>query len=219
MVRFILVLLVLLPFGVSSQKVSHVDFDAIKRTLDADTALYGKLLARFINADSTLTPNEVNMVYYGAVFRKGYEPYEPDENEKKFYDLCAARKYEKALAAGEELLKKYPLDIKLLNRLYTCARKTEDPKKYNAFKYRYTALIEAVINSGDGKSDSTAFVVIKISDEYAVLSHLGLGHRKQALKGYCDVFTLSEPGDFGQTHLYFDIRKPFATLMKMFEGQ
>lgn len=219
MAKFILVLLIIFPCYVQSQKVSNVDFDAIERRMEADTALYGKLLDRFIQADSTLTPDEISLLYYGAVYRDNYAPYELNDNEKKFYDLCSARKFEKALTVGEELLRNNPLDIRLLNRLYTCARKMEDVKKYNAYKFRYMALVTAVSNSGNGKSDSTAFVVIRISDEYAVLSHLELSHRNQSLKGNCDVFTLSEPGNFGQYQLYFDVRKPFATLMLMFEGE
>lgn len=75
-------------------------------------------------------------------------------------------------------------------------------------QYRAAAVLQSILNSGDGTSPETAYVVINIPEENAVLDHFGLRKDKQALVErngkYYDVVTAKEKD--GKTHtLYFDI--------------
>src|SRR5258708_1113063 len=57
-----------------SQKISNVDFDAVKKKLDTDPGLYKQLLDRFIQSDSTLTNEDYYLIYYGQCFQPSYDP-------------------------------------------------------------------------------------------------------------------------------------------------
>lgn len=75
-------------------------------------------------------------------------------------------------------------------------------------RYRAAAVLQSILNSGDGQSPETAYVVINIPEENAVLDQFSLRKDKQALmeqngKHY-DVVTAQDKS--GKKHtLYFDI--------------
>ena len=84
--------------GIYSQKVSNVNFDAVKKTLDATPGLYKQLLDRFVQADTTLTKDDYNTLYYGQCFQKNYDPYgNDDDNFDKFKKPYLAGEYKEAL--------------------------------------------------------------------------------------------------------------------------
>ena len=47
-----------------AQKVSNIDFTAIKKSLDASPQLYQQLLDRFVKSDTTLTKDDYYTLYY-----------------------------------------------------------------------------------------------------------------------------------------------------------
>jgi hypothetical protein len=76
-------------------------------------------------------------------------------------------------------------------------------------------LMQSILDSGDGKSQKTAYVVINTSEEYAVLEFLGiratgqsliLGHTNQTSGGPAyDVLHATQNGQ--NMDIYFDIAK------------
>lgn len=80
-------------------------------------------------------------------------------------------------------------------------------------------LMDSVMASGNGKSPKTAFKVISISEEYDVISILGLSLKRQSLVStvpMCDLLvTIDEQGN--EVSLYFNPAAHFARLQKMFD--
>ena len=231
MVRLEKVVIVLLSVAMShslfGQKVSNIDFDEIKlATQDSSSNYYyPSLIERFYNLDASLSKKEYEYIYFGNVFTDHYNPYGSSESEKKFLEMFRQGKFDEAVLYGQEVISENPVNLGILFRMLICHHRLGD--KVNAQKYAdmYYPLISAIYRSGDGKSIKTAYVVIKVSDEYVVLNDLDLTMTKQALVGYTDVLTINTIGQKapkGQKKiksLYFNVSKPFESLQRLFKKE
>lgn len=107
------------------------------------------------------------------------------------------------------------LNLVLAKFLSYVAKQSKDAEQKQALtqvaeqkRMRAAAVLQSILNSGNGKTPETAYVVINLTEEHAVLDHFNLRKDKQALmerdgKQY-DVITAKEKD--GQKHtLYFDI--------------
>ncbi|HMK26610.1 MAG TPA: DUF4919 domain-containing protein [Chitinophagaceae bacterium] len=203
-----------------SQKVSNIDFDAIKRSLDASPELYKNLIDRFKDSDITLTAADYITLYYGQCFQTGYSPYgnQPDYDEfKKHYQK---QDYEKALPLAIKMLDKNPMDIQMTFKVLVCHHYLKDDENKAKINIRYENLLLTIIESGDGKTAATAMVVMRVSDEYELMNNMQVQNTSQTLitgpAGECDLMAL-KPNDLGLDKLYFNVSKLFESMSKMFE--
>jgi len=75
----------------------------------------------------------------------------------------------------------------------------------------YHALVASVLDSGDGRTPATAWVVIYVAEEYALLRALGMREQRQTLvDGHIDAIEVESEGRT-QT-LYFDPATHFERL-------
>jgi hypothetical protein len=78
-------------------------------------------------------------------------------------------------------------------------------------------LVGSILASGDGKTPETAWVVISVAEEYAVLGVFGMQFRRQSLvEGNLDRIEAEREGD--AVTLYFDPRAHFRRLEKALES-
>ena len=170
-------------------------------------------------ADSTLTEEEVKVIYYGQCFQDKYNPYGTDsKNFDKFKEYFQKSNYEKALPFVLNMLEKDPMDLKMTYYAIICYHYIEDSANKAIMQVRYENLLLSLFRSGDGKTRETAFVVMRISDEYEAMRNMGVENTSQALSGDCDVMTLKK-NDYGLERLYFNIAKPFESMSKMFRSK
>lgn len=208
----------------AAQVISNVDFTDVKqRTTDpASPYYYPKLLVRLQQADSTLQTDEYRYLYYGQVYAKDYNPYS-DEISKEFLAVYNAKQNERALEIGLQELAQHPLNLKLRVKVLVCCQRLDKDVLGRRYAKPYYAFLYAIIGSGDGHSQATAFVPVTVGDEYEILGYYDLSWSQQALQGATDVFTLKPspepPRDERHTFtgklIYFDASRPLLHL----EGQ
>jgi hypothetical protein len=79
--------------------------------------------------------------------------------------------------------------------------------------HKYDKLIRSIMTTGDGKSEKTAFIVTKVSDEYSIINAFGFHVTGQALtnnkKKYYDLLNIAQ-NNYGIDKLYFDINLFFG---------
>jgi hypothetical protein len=209
------------------QKISNIDFDLIKsQTQDTtSTFYYPVLIQKFLQFDTTLTDKEFCYIYYGNVFTDKYNPYGTGEDEKKFMEFYKQEKFQEAIPFGLNTLIDNPVNLKILYKMLVCYHKLGD--KITAKKYAnlYFGLLNEIYKSGDGKSIETAFVVIKVNDEYQVLNDLELQSKGQALlsNGPTDRLSIDTKnqkkvkGRKKISELYFNVAKPFEHMSNQFK--
>lgn len=218
MKRTILISALLFLFtSLSAQKISNVDFDAIRKSLDGDPKLYARLTERFRAGDSSLTYDEYRIIYYGQCFQKGYNPYGSDsKNSDAFTKKYLAKEFDKALPYALKMIENNPMDMRMTFKALVCYHQLKDEAGIAKMKSRYNGIISTIFESGDGKSDSTAFVVMCVSDEYELMANMDVEMTSQALVGSCDLMTLKK-NDLGLKELYFNVSKPLQSMMDMFK--
>ena len=206
------------------QKISNIDFDFINTKIKDSTStfFYPLLINRFVKVDTTLTEKEYELIYYGNTYSEKYKPYSTSEAEKKFFELYRQEKYKEAIPFGKEVLKENPINLKISFRMLVCFNVLGDKITAKHYANRYFPLLNCIYNSGDGKSIQTAFVVLKVDDEYEILDDLGLSSKGQALVGDTDVLTIDKKnqkvkkGEKKISSLYFNVTKPLDYLQQEF---
>jgi hypothetical protein len=81
-------------------------------------------------------------------------------------------------------------------------------------------LLDSLTGSGDGKSVATAYVVVTMAEERALLAINGVREERQSLlhRDNREFDEISGPDKDGREHtLFFDISAPFESLMRRFD--
>lgn len=205
-----------------SQKISNIDFDALKKTLDASPTLYKDLMNRFVQSDSTLTGGDYSTLYYGQCLQESYNPYGSDmKNFDDFKKYYLEQDYAKALPYAMKMIEKDPMDIQMTFKALVCNHYLKDEASKAKMNTRYENLLLAILASGDGQSETTAYVVMRVRDEYELMGNMEVQNTMQSLvhgkAGPCDMMTL-KPNDLGLEKLYFNVSRLFEFMQKKMKG-
>lgn len=84
------------------------------------------------------------------------------------------------------------------------------------YRNQYYGLLASIVNSGDGKSPATAFKVISVDEEYALLNYMGADRKKQSLQGVCDAMDVEIEGK--ALTIYFDVSIHLKALQRELES-
>lgn len=182
----------------------------------ASKPAYDTLLERVKKSDQTVDFKELRLAYTET---SKYSPYGGDRAKRKtMFEGLDAKQYDKALAAANEILDSNYLDLMGHFGAFVSNRELGNAEKAAYHRYVFDGLMNSIKNSGDGKTQDTAFVVISTDEEYVLLNFLGLRVQSQALlkeKGHSfDKMTSLDPETKETVVYYFNIDKPFNWLGK-----
>ena len=207
--------------------VNAPDYKQIKRAVETKGSefYYPELLRRFQSADTTMTIEQNYYFYYGTATRSDYQPYKSDrfaELKKALSgDTLTDANWRQAAEIVEKQLKDDPTNLRFHRYkqiVYSNLYGEESVETINAY-IQVLMLYSAIASTGDGKTPETAFHVICVPDEYALMEMFGVIPNGQALiekqgRSY-DRMDLEE-NEFGMEALYFDITVCMKALDKMF---
>lgn len=155
-----------------------------------------------------------------------YNPYDTESREllASARQHLAKKKYAKAIAEATKGLKKAPYNVDLLIVLEVAWRDSGDTPKADEASERWKSIVDSILETGDGKSFDTAFHVIDIQDEYAVIRIMQLTPAGQSLrsngKAMFDVMQVKSPQTGDTFDLYFNISLPMKWMNSQFtKGQ
>lgn len=128
--------------------------------------------------------------------------------------------FTQAIATAAEGLRHAPYSIDLLVVLASAYRESGDLAKADETRARWMGLVDSILRSGDGRSYKTAFHVISINEEYAVLRMLRLQPGNQSLQEHgasqYDVMQVQVPSSDKPVELFFNIDLPKQWLDRQF---
>ena len=131
-----------------------------------------------------------------------------------------AKKFDDALSNAEKALKTGYLDINTHLLLAVAHQEKGNKDKFEFHKAVYLGLINSILDGGDGKSAKTAYTVIEVAEEYAVLDALGLDRGSQAVRNEgghkYDVLTATDPKTKQTRDVWFNIDIVWKGYEKMF---
>lgn len=153
---------------------------------------------------------------------KEYSPYNPEVIDIR-HDcraLIKEGKFKEAIEKANRGLEKDKYNIQLLIILAASYRELGDIDNAEKYGKLWKYLVDSIMASGDGKSFKTAFKVISVNEEYAILTALGLERTKQILVekdgSEFDVLTVKDAETDKEFELYFNVDIPKKWLDRQF---
>ena len=170
---------------------------------------YEKLLKRFYAADTTLTLAEVQNIYFGSAF---YGYLSGDFDEKKVREMLKNKENPKKIAKVlDKYLETSPVDMRALMYRATVSAQEGNEQARAKYATMFIRLCNAIIQTGDGGSDRTAWHVVDVADEYTLMWYvLDVQPEGQVLTSTkCDRIDVSTKTG-AKLQLYFDVQLVLA---------
>lgn len=157
-----------------------------------------------------------------SVDSKAEDAGQPDRDEyKKSVDAYNSKKYKEAISFGEKALQQGYLGIDAHMLIAVAYRESGNTEKFDFHKAVYFGLVNSILTGADGKSAKTAYVVIDVAEEYALLRALGLSRGNQALRtegGHkYDLLTVTDPKSNQTREVWFNIDEVWKVYDKIFK--
>jgi hypothetical protein len=210
MLRFLACLLSTALLAVPAQAVQ----DAKSKQKEFDD-----LIARVKKSDASIDFGDLRM---RLAELDAYSPY-GDGGRKEAFAKLDAGDYKGALEIANKTLEKNYLDVDAHLAAAVAADKLGEAVRSAHHIYVAKGIITAIGDSGDGKSASTAYKVITVSEEYMFLRVMGLQVKGQGLQhvdGHSfDVMKVVDPQTKAESSVYFNIDPIFKAQTKKFGGK
>jgi hypothetical protein len=173
---------------------------------------YPTLLKKYLDANSEMTLEEARHLYYGYVFQPNYVPTDTSSyNNKLAITLSRGsftpNDYAEILEYSNALLLQDPFNLRALNAKLLVLAQQNKTDEYKKVAQQRSIVQNAIISTGDGMSESTAFYVIKVAHEYDILPFLGYtyGGEDRILRGNKVNYLTLGQNRFGIERVYFNI--------------
>ena len=175
---------------------------------------YEKLLEQARRGDSGLDFTALRMAWAARQTELAQlNAADPDLRKKMFAALHEDR-WAAVIELGNQVLAQNYLDIDAHMFVAFACEKSHQPEKAAPHRTMADGLMHSILASGDGRSFATAFVVVSVDEEYAVLRHYRLASQKQDLvtdNGHSyDVLTAQPHDSQDEATVYFNIDKVVA---------
>ncbi|MEG1590888.1 DUF4919 domain-containing protein [Chryseobacterium sp.] len=171
----ILFFLFIIPFFGLSQK-TKLDLKNIEKNISAPNSIYNydRLIFKYKGLPKSIDSIEAQHLYYGRNFRKDLV----SQSEDDFKVLAEAFKknnFTECIRLGKVLYAKDPTNLDVILILLRAYDQTKDIGNFSHHIAQLRLLTDAIKNSGDGKSEKTAYKVNSVGDEYIFLNMMNVG--------------------------------------------
>ncbi len=197
------------------------DYDAIKQVIEDKESYYyyPHLFSKYQAGDSTLDLKAYRMLYYGNLFRKGvaqktYAEFIAIRNEMYMLSRkkkLKGKKLEKMILLTKENLETNPFSISNLAILNVLMEAHGEPNEAAKYLNMAAGVRDAIMSTGDGETEQTAFHIVSSEHEYDLLWVMDLdftGERKMT-KSNCEYLEVEENED-GINGVYFNVNQLYV---------
>lgn len=156
-------------FGFSQK--SKINLDDIKKEItDKDSEFYyQKMLFKYKGLPKSIDSVEAQHLYYGRTFLDKTISTN-DKSFKKLLDDFKKQDYAETITKANQLLSVDPTNLDLLMIMLQCYDKQQDVKNFTYYLSQFKLLTSAILDSGDGKSEDSAYLVNSVGDEYILIN-------------------------------------------------
>jgi hypothetical protein len=177
-------------------------------------ASYEQLLERVKKADPKADFRGLRMAFMQTPW---YKPYDQADKTAQAMNAALEKKdYKKALELANTILQTKYVDWNAHIVAYRAHAELKNSDQSKFHRFVCDGLIRSIMQSGNGKTPATAFVVISIDEEDAVLGALGIRQTRQTLQAEGNRKVDRIDGVDERTNnavtLYFDVTAPLSSL-------
>jgi len=188
-----------------------------------DAESYESMVGRLKQFDRTVDFTALRQAYTQS---PDYSPYGggTDKAHGAMFQAFGKKQYDKAIKEAEKVLKEYYLDIDAHIICQLAFAETGKRERADYHQFVSEGLVQSILDSGDGQSEKTAYAVVTVDEEYALLRVWGFGLRSQGLRhaeGHSyDVLTVIDRQTNEEKRIYFNIDPIFGSWKRLFgEGE
>lgn len=219
----IMLLLVSASFEARAQiDFQKPDYEAIKQIVQDTSSYYyyPHLFALYQAGDKQLDLKAYRMLYYGHLYERTYISQSYGDyvrSRVELYELSKkknlkGRKLQRVIELTKENLKANPFSISNLVILNIMLEKTGEKEEAEKYLTMATGVRDAIMSTGDGLTDATAYHISNIEHEYDMLWVLDLeftGERKLTPNN-CD-YTKVKNNEEGIEGVYFNVQRIYSS--------
>lgn len=173
---------------------------------------YPNLLKKYFDANSSMSLEEARHLYYGYVFHENYVPTDTSSYNNKLAITLSRGSftpsdYAEILEYSNALLLQDPFNLRALNAKLLVLAQQNNTEEYKKVAQQRSIVQNAIVSTGDGMTEKTAFYVIKVAHEYDILPFLGYtyGGEDKILRGNKVNYLSLGENRFGVERVYFNI--------------
>lgn len=176
---------------------------------------YASLLARVKKGDPSVDFKQLRFSYMESPERHSAK--DTSKEETGMFQALNAKDYKKAIEDADAVLAGAFVNMNAHFVEYVAYRELQNPVLSDFHKSVFSGLLKSLTDSGDGKTEETAYVVISVDEEYVLLNVLGLHADKQDVEhdgGHSyDLLEAVDPQTHEPVKLYFNVDIPFKHYM------
>lgn len=156
-------------FGFSQK--SKINLDNVKKEISNQDSefYYQKMLYKYKGLPKSIDSLEAQYLYYGRTFLDKTVS-TSDKPFKKLLDDFKKQDYAETITKANQLLSEDPTNLDLLMIMLQCYDKQQDVKNFTYYLSQFKLLTSAILDSGDGKSEDSAYLVNSVGDEYILIN-------------------------------------------------
>lgn len=136
---------------------------------------YYSLLKRTRSLDESIDFTALRQAYAASPDFNPYRYSETRKHSRGLFNLLADKKYHQVIDEAAEILLQDHLDVLAHKALAEAFENVGNEALAKRHNFMAQGLLRSLVNSGDGQSVATAFHVISVDEEYALLYLLDLG--------------------------------------------
>ena len=156
---------------------------------------------------------------FDTVQKQGYAPiWKSDPDRKKIQEAYRSGDADKVLSLADAWLKQLPIDADVHLMVAMCYKEKSDLPSMCQHLNVFYGLLGSIASGGDGLSEQTAFKVVSLDEEYALIQEIGGKVKNQKLVGNFDRLEVERRGGKTLT-LYFDVSAHLKALAKSIEAK
>jgi hypothetical protein len=172
---------------------------------------YSTLLDRVKSGDLSIDFKQLRFSYMESPER--HQAKDTDDQKKAMFEALKKKDYAKARHNAGVVLENEFVDLDAHRVMQIACGGLQDEQKARFHEAVARGLLRSILDSGDGKSAATAYVVISVHEEYIVLQVLGLrpsGQSAVNIDGHSyDVLETKKQDSGAGVKLYFNVDIPF----------
>jgi hypothetical protein len=213
----LLAILLLFAFEIFSQEAKYFapEYGKMRLQIFDNTSpfFYPKLFERYQAGDTTLTVEDFRFLYYGYTFQSKFIPYQKSKYADKMIaymkkGTLTETELNEFIKLAEQNLRDLPFDIRTINILAYSYKQKQDSISYQIADFKKKMIIKAILSSGNGLKENTAFHVIDPSHEFDFLNEMGMQYAGSSdmTTGLCD-YLIVQSNDSKVQGYYFNISR------------
>ena len=170
---------------------------------------YPRLMDEFLRNDTLMKIDKYRRLYLGYLFQEDYSPYRSADHPMTYIpnNKVSREDCDSIIAIATVALDYNPVDLQQMIRMINALRIKGKTNLANIWQYKLNYILMAIVSTGTGETEESAWVVVEPQHEYVLLNMLGYHVDDHVFYDpYYEYITVSDYDGHRRGGYYFNIK-------------